>query len=114
MRTRLELPPEIGGNCGQCGLRFCAASRSCFFVCYGFEQALEFRNDFWRRGRQGESSLRIDGALGQSGRDSLMFFGCHFQGRQPGVRACFLCRVGIFFEKDGGLIDLGAAFLSTI
>jgi hypothetical protein len=43
-----------------------------------------------------------------------MFFGCHFQGRQPGVRACFLCRVGIFFEKDGGLIDLGAAFLSTI
>jgi hypothetical protein len=39
-----------------------------------------------------------------------MFLGLHFQGRQPGVRGCFLRRFGIIFEKDRGLIDLGAAY----
>ncbi len=37
-----------------------------------------------------------------------MFLGLHFQGRQPGVQSRFLRCLGIFFEKDGGLIDVGA------
>jgi len=53
---------------------------------------------------------KLDRRFGQSGRGLPMFLGLHFQGRQPGVRGCFLRRFGIFFEKDRGLIDLGAAY----
>jgi len=31
------------------------------------------------------------------------------RGRQPGVQGCFLRRFGVFFDKDGRLIDVGAA-----
>ena len=37
-----------------------------------------------------------------------MFLGWHFKGRQPGVQGCFRC-FGVFFDKDGRLIDIGAA-----
>ncbi|HEY8007993.1 MAG TPA: hypothetical protein VIE66_14610 [Methylocella sp.] len=36
-RTRLELPPQIDGNCCRCGFRFGAASRSSSLACCGFE-----------------------------------------------------------------------------
>ena len=67
-RTRLELAPQIGGNCRRCGLRFCTASQRSFLACCGFEQALKCSNYCWRSGRQREPSLRVDSGFGQSGR----------------------------------------------
>jgi hypothetical protein len=41
-RTRLELAPEISGNCRRTDLRFFAASQNSWSACCGFEQGLKF------------------------------------------------------------------------
>ncbi|MGH6813247.1 MAG: hypothetical protein ACREDM_13245 [Methylocella sp.] len=60
-RPRLELPP------------FSVVGESAFLVCFGFEQAFQLRHDFGQSRRQRETSLRVNDALGRSGRGLSMF-----------------------------------------